>query len=237
MIVVIHDMQKPTPGLSRITYLASRIIPPFSLELDTARSYCRPMKRISFLIVALALWTAPALRAEDAATEERLNKLAGRIDDLVAGQESLRNRVQALEREIEAVREQVAKPTGNYASQEELKRLADTVKEVDQKRMKDAEQVQAQFVKLSKVVAPPSSTAKKPPTNSTSDHPIEASSTPEKGFGEYTIQKGDNLSLIIKAYADKNIKLTVDQIVKANPGLVPEKLKVGQKIWIPAPQS
>lgn len=197
------------------------------------------MKRISFLLVALALWNTPALRAEDAATEERLNKLAGRLDDLVAGQESLRNRIQALEREIESVREQVSKPTGNYASQEELKRLADAVKEVDKNRMKDAEQVQAQFVKLSKVVAPPPATpTKKTPANSSSDRPsIEASSSPEKGFGEYTIQKGDTLSLIIQAYGEKNIKLTVEQIVKANPGLVPEKMKVGQKIWIPAPQS
>jgi nucleoid-associated protein YgaU len=196
------------------------------------------MKRISFLLVALALWTAPALRAEDAATEERLNKLAGRIDDLVAGQESLRNRIQALEREIEAVREQASKPTGNYASQEELKRLADAVKDVDQKRMKDAEQVQAQFVKLSKVVAAPPTASKKLAVNSSSEHPaMEGSAAPEKGFGEYTIQKGDTLSLIVQAYRDKNIKLTAEQIVKANPGLVPEKLRVGQKIWIPAPQS
>lgn len=197
------------------------------------------MKRISLMLVALALCSAPALRAEDAATEERLNKLAGRMDDLVAGQESLRNRIQALEREIEAVREQVSKPTGNYASQDELKRLADAVKEVDQKRIKDAEQVQAQFVKLSKVVStPPATPTKKPVTNSSSERTaIEANAAPEKGFGEYTIQKNDTLSLIVQAYREKNIKLTADQIIKANPGLVAEKLKVGQKIWIPAPQS
>ena len=199
------------------------------------------MKRMSFLLVTLALWTAPALRADDAATEERLNKLAGRIDDLVAGQESLRNRIQALEREVEAVREQVAKPTGNYASQDELKRLADAVKDVDQKRMKDAEQVQAQFLKLSKVVAatPPSSpTTKKPAANSPTERAsAETAAAPEKGFGEYTIRSGDTLSLIVQAYRDKNIKLTAEQIVKANPGLVAEKLKVGQKIWIPAPQT
>jgi nucleoid-associated protein YgaU len=196
------------------------------------------MKRISFLLVALALCCAPTLRAEDAATEERLNKLAGRIDDLVAGQESLRNRIQALEREIEAVREQASKPTGNYATQEELKRLADAVKDVDQKRIKDADAVKAEFVKLSKVVAAPPPATKKPAPNSPGDHAaIEANTAPEKGFGEYIIQNGDTLSLIVKAYRDKNIKLTAEQIVKANPGLVPEKLKVGQKIWIPAPQS
>lgn len=197
------------------------------------------MKRISLLLIALALWTAPALRAEDAATEERLNKLAGRIDDLVAGQESLRKQIQALERDMETLREQASKPTGNYASQEELKRLADAVKDVDQKRIKDAEQVQAQFVKLSKVVAAtPATSSKKPAANSSMERAsTEPASAPEKGFGEYTIQKGDTLSVIVQAYRDKNIKLTAEQIVKANPGLVPERMRVGQKIWIPAPQS
>ncbi len=179
------------------------------------------------------------MRAEDAATEERLNKLAGRIDDLVAGQESLRKQIQALERDVETLREQASKPTGNYASQEELKHLAEAVRDVDQKRIKDAEQVQAQFLKLSKVVAaPPASSSKKSPANSTVERAsAETSSAPEKGFGEYTIQKGDTLSVIVQAYREKNIKLTAEQIVKANPGLVPEKLRVGQKIWIPAPQS
>ena len=197
------------------------------------------MKRISVLLIALALWTAPAARAEDAATEERLNKLAGRIDDLVAGQESLRKQIQALERDVETLREQVSKPTGNYASQEDLKRLADAVKDVDQKRIKDAEQVQAQFVKLSKVVAvtPPPPSKKSPANSSIERASTDTSYAPEKGFGEYTIQKGDTLSVIVQAYRDKNIKLTAEQFVKANPGLVPERMKVGQKIWIPAPQS
>ena len=34
---------------------------------------------------------------------------------------------------------------------------------------------------------------------------------------------------------EKNIKVTVKQIENANPGLKPERLKVGQKIFIPAP--
>ena len=50
------------------------------------------------------------------------------------------------------------------------------------------------------------------------------------------IQSGDTLSVIVKAYAEKNIKVTVDQIVAANPGLNPKRLRVGQKVFIPAPQ-
>jgi len=58
---------------------------------------------------------------------------------------------------------------------------------------------------------------------------------PEKGF-EHTVASGDTLSTIVQAYKKKGIKVTVDQILKVNPGLVPEKMKVGQKIFIPAPE-
>ncbi len=62
-----------------------------------------------------------------------------------------------------------------------------------------------------------------------------ASTTSDKGF-EYVIKSGDTLEAIVQAYREKNIKVTVSQIVNANPGLKPERLRVGQKIFIPAPQ-
>src|ERR1035437_7692880 len=54
----------------------------------------------------------------------------------------------------------------------------------------------------------------------------------ESGY-EYKVARGDTLSKIAKAYRDQGIKVTADQILKANPGLDP-KIKVGQKIFIPA---
>jgi LysM repeat protein len=52
---------------------------------------------------------------------------------------------------------------------------------------------------------------------------------------EYQVQSGDSLSAIAKAYRDKGVKVTVPQILAANPGLKPETMKAGQKIIIPAP--
>jgi LysM repeat protein len=199
------------------------------------------MRRIIFFITMLTLGSTPVLRGEDAATEERLNQLSGKIEDLIASQEAQRKRVAELAREIEHLREQQSKPNGSYASQEDLKRLAKAVEEVDRKRLDDNEKTRAELVKLGKSLAGPL-TAKSKPAGGSATAPsggatAEKPTPQEKGFGDYTVQPGDTLSVIVQAYREKNIKLTVDQILKANPGLKPEKLKVGQKIWIPAPQT
>jgi LysM repeat protein len=194
------------------------------------------MKRISFLLVTLALCSPPAVRAQDAATEERLNKLSGRIEDLTAAQEALRKQISELTRELEGVREQSGKPNASYASREDLNRLAEKVQEVDRKRMDDAEKIRTELLKLRDVLRAPLSPPKRATVTSPKDTAVTASSTtPEKGF-EYVIKSGDTLDAIVLAYKEKNIKVTVAQILKANPGLKAERLKVGQKVFIPAPQ-
>ena len=207
-----------------------------SLELGGGASYCRRMKRISFLLVTLALCSPPALRAQDAATEERLNKLSGRIEDLTAAQEALRKQMSELTRELEDVREQSGKPNTSYARPEDLNRLAEAIKEVDRKRMDDAEKIHTELLKLRDVLESAAVPAEKATVTSPKDTAATTSSTtPEKGF-EYVIKSGDTLDAIAQAYREKNIKVTAAQILKANPGLKAERLIVGQKIFIPAPQ-
>jgi LysM repeat protein/uncharacterized small protein (DUF1192 family) len=197
------------------------------------------MKRISLLCIMLALAVRPAARAQDAATEERLNRLGGKIEDLIAAQGEQDKRITALTREIAELREQLGKPNASYASQDELRRLGEAVKEVDRKRMDDNERIHSELLKLGKSLAQPSPAPKKPaaapPASNDSDSKAPAAGG-DKGLGfTYKVQQGDRLSTIAQAYREKNIKVTVDQILKANPGLVAEKLKVGQEIWIPAP--
>ena len=191
------------------------------------------MKRIYVLAIWLALGTAPMVRAQDAATTERLNKLEGRIEDLTAGQQALMKQIADLAKQVEDLREQTSKPTGNYASQDDLKRLADAVREVDRKRVEDAENVKAELLSLRQALlkAPPPS-PRKPAPAASSDTPHSDRS--EKGF-EHVVKSGDTLSTIIQAYREKNIKVSLDQILKANPEMKPEKIRPGQKIWIPQP--
>jgi LysM repeat protein len=194
------------------------------------------MKRIYFLLVALALCSAPAARAQDAATQERLDKLNGRIEDLTAAQEALKKRVADLSRELENVLEQSAKPNDSYARREDLKSLAESIKEVDRKRMDDVEKVRTELLKLRKVLETPMPQPKKSSVAPSSETSVSTSpTTPEKGF-EYKVKSGDTLDGIVQACREKNVKVTITQVLKANPGLKAERLRVGQKIFIPGPQ-
>jgi len=200
-------------------------------------------KRLSLLMATLAVGFGPLLRGQDAATEERLNKLSGRIDDLMAAQESMRKQISELTREVAGVREQASRPAGNFASEEDVTRLKRAIEEVDRKRVEDADKIHSELLKVRKAVldnpVPPPPRSKNPPKEK------ETTSTLDKGAGDkpvgdekgypYVVLSGDSLSLIAQAYREKNIKVTVDQILKANPGLNEKKLKVGQKIFIPMP--
>lgn len=188
-------------------------------------------------------------RGQDAATEERLKQLAGKIEDLISGQEAQRKQIASLAREIESLRDQQNKPNTSYASQDDLKRLAKAIEAVDQKRIEDNQNIGATLDKIKRTletpVKPPKTTANQP-SERTQDHAstdrdrtgsnslTKNSDKQEKGF-DYTVQSGDTLSAIIAAYKEKGIKVSEKQIMAANPNLVPEKMKVGQKIWIPAP--
>jgi LysM repeat protein len=194
------------------------------------------MKRLGFLLVTLALCAPTALPAQDAATQERLAQINGTLDDLAKAQEVLRKRVDELKREVESLHEQSAKPSPSYAKPEDLKSLAEAIKTVDRKRMEDADTTQAELIKLRKLLEAPVSGPKKPPTSKPPKETTSSATPPVSATGfEHVVKSGDTLDAIVQAYRVKNVKVSVSQVVAANPGLKPERLKVGQKIFIPAP--
>jgi LysM repeat protein len=72
-------------------------------------------------------------------------------------------------------------------------------------------------------------------TPKVADEPApKVSNSPEKGF-EHEVKSGQTLSAIIQAYRDQGVKVTLKQVLDANPTLKPERMKAGQKIFIPAP--
>src|SRR2546421_1487513 len=70
------------------------------------RFYRQFMKRIFILLTAATLLFAPAARSQDAATEERINQLNGKIEDLIAGLEAQKKVISELRKEIEGLRDQ-----------------------------------------------------------------------------------------------------------------------------------
>lgn len=192
------------------------------------------MKKASWLALLLALGMAYSVPAQDAATEERLNKITGQIEDLIAGHKALQQQLSQVSRDISSLREKLAaQPKETFATEADLKSLADSVREVDRKRVDDNERIRNEIARLGKVIAstpPPRSRPTPPPENEPKAVPVK----PEAGF-EYTVQPGDSLSLIVQGIREKGVKITLDQVMKANPKLVPERIRVGQKIFIPEP--
>jgi LysM repeat protein len=198
------------------------------------------MKKISFWLL-IVVFTAATAWAQDTATQQQLDKLSGQIQDLLETQAQQGKRIDALEKEIGDLGDKVnVPPVSDSASREDLKKLAEQVQEIDQKRQDDRDLILKEIDKLGKAaaIAPvPSHKISSPPKPPADDAGTGAAG-PKSGY-YYTIKEGDTLGLIAKAYrdSDQHVKVTKAQIIAANPGLDPNKLYVGKKIFIPDPNA
>lgn len=172
-----------------------------------------------------------AARAQDAATQQQMDQINGRLQDILDAQAVQAKRIDALEKEISELRD---KSGGSSVAQGDLEKLADQVQEIDKKRQADRELILKEIEKLGKAGSSPV-VRRSTPTVTTNPPPGGASAGGRENGYEYAVQRNDTLSIIVKAYREQGIKVTTDQILKANPGLNPNSLKVGQKIFIPAP--
>lgn len=197
------------------------------------------MKRILFAAIFTTL-AAATVFGQDAATQAQIDKLTGQIQDLLAAQEQQTKKLDALEKEISELRDKVNTPaaTPDSASAADLKTLATQVQEIDRKRQADRELILDQIKQLGKVAAAgtPGKTKAKPVAATPDDGTATAPTTPQKGY-EHTVEKGETLAAIAKAYRDQGVHVTTTQILKANPGLDAGKLYVGKKIFIPDPNA
>ena len=53
---------------------------------------------------------------------------------------------------------------------------------------------------------------------------------------EFVIEPGDSLAAIVQAFREKGVVISMDDLIAANPGLNPESLEPGQKLFIPLTQ-
>jgi len=166
-----------------------------------------------------------------AALEERVKQLNGYVQDLLEDKANQKRQIEALAKEVQGLREQQQnQPKGNYASQEDLRALAKQVQEIENNRKSDYEAIVKQIENLGKAAPARARSPKANSGNSTSND------LPDKAI-EHTIASGDTLSTIAAAYSkEKGVKITVDQLRKANPGVKDDKLVVGKKLLVPIPE-
>ncbi len=208
------------------------------LDAGGRRFIFEHMKKISVWL-SILMFTAALAGAQETATQQQLDKLSGQIQDV---QDALRlqdQRIAALEKQLGDLRDKVNTPvsTPDYASNADLKRLAEQVHVLDRQRADDREVILAQLDKLSKAAAnavTPLPPPRHPATSKPEDAP--ASDVPAKGY-YYEVKQGDNLGLIVKAYREQGVKVTKSQIIKANPKMNPDVLIPGKKIFIPDPNA
>jgi peptidoglycan hydrolase CwlO-like protein len=210
------------------------------------------MKRALILFVLpLVLFYVPA-QAQDSGTaaaiaarqdaDERYKRVAADLQAIQSDNETLHAKIASLEREMQALRDNQAKPVDNSAMQGELRQLAEKIQEVDKKRMEDkgaiSEEVRKSIHGLETSLS--SAAAAEPPRSFKSKAaPAPEPPQAENGFS-YTVHEGDTLSAIVNAYnADfksKGMKpITRKQTREANPAVNWDRLRVGQKVIIPRP--
>ena len=211
------------------------------------------MKRVFILLAVFLLCAGRAAPAQDAAAtnaaaiaaqqaaDERYKRMAADIEALQMDNESLKAKIVSLETKLDALRQQLATAGNNTGVQEDLKRLAENIAQVDKKREEDkqaiSEEIRKSIAGLERSLAGAPAPTRAPAAKLQLDTPIP---TVENGFS-YTIQEGDNLSAIVKAYnADFKSKgwktITLKQAMEANPNIKWDHLRVGQKIIIPKPE-
>ena len=194
------------------------------------------MKKISIwlLIFTFASFTASSARAQDTATQQQIDKLSGQIQDMLETQAAQTKRIEALEKQVSDLSDKLNQPAAaDSASADDLKKLAAQVQEIDKKRQADNEQILKAIAQLGKSGG--SAGHKSAPAVST-DNSTSGTGGPQKGY-DYTIAAGDTVLAIAKAYRAQGVKVTSAEILAANPGLNPNSLIVGKKIFIPDPNA
>jgi hypothetical protein len=203
---------------------------------------------ISVLLPSLPALAQEAAPASDAAAiaakqaaDERYKRMVADLQAVQSDNEALHAKIAALEQEIQTLRDTQAHPADNSSVQDALKHLAEKIEEVDKKRLEDKDAISEEIRKsvnaIEKGIGTGGGAGREPGPRNPG---ISTSAPPTVDGYSYTIQDGDRLDAIVRAYnADfkaKGLKpITLKQAKEANPNVDWNRLRVGQKIVIPRP--
>jgi septal ring factor EnvC (AmiA/AmiB activator) len=193
-------------------------------------------KAILIFVVLLAGMLTQTSAQDVAVLDEKIKRLTGHVQDLQDDSANLKRQIEALVKENQALREQLqAQPKTPGASLDEVRELARKIQEVDEKRLADRRDILNEINDLGRTLANQVRNAARSPRDVAADSPRNAANLPSQAL-EHTISPGDTLLAISLAYSkETGKKITTDLILKANPGLKPERLIPGRKILVPVP--
>ena len=183
--------------------------------------------------------------------------MIGEVADLRDANLAHQKRIAAMAREVEQLRdalrdsqERATTKLADFATRDDLKKIVEQIKEVDQQREADKKLILQEFANFGKEVAASTKAAQKQRQREQEqererERERERNSEPEKPiegtFLEYVVREGDgSLSEIQSNYNAELQKqgrpaVTLKQILQANPKLNPNRIFVGQKLQLPVP--
>ena len=169
---------------------------------------------------------------------EQFRRLRGEIDELKGAHalqqqqtDKLKTQVKTLTDENQKLNRRLA---GKFATAEEMEAMRAALKELDANRLQDRAIVQKALADLGKLIQ------KVAQQKAVTVEPAARVVARDFKFNTHKVETGEFLSNIIVAYnraykEDGLGTVTQSQVLKANPGLNPNRLLVGQKIKIPLP--
>ena len=189
--------------------------------------------------------------------EDRLRRAERDLEALKESNESLRRKLAALDGALNEISQLSAgrdRSNNNIlkhtASKEELHQLEKALKESEQRRDADKKLFLEKFEELRKVIAAaPAAPAFTPPASKHGKEKGEPTGSSKKSTSAnvpdtgvyHTVEKNQTALEILKAYNDDQKakghagKITLRQLEAANPGADMNKLRTGQKLFIPIP--
>jgi ABC-type transporter Mla subunit MlaD len=199
------------------------------------------MRKISFWLIIFG-FTASLASAQDAAAQQQIDQINGRIENLIDMQAAQGKKIADLEKRVSDLSDKLNQPAAanNSASADDLKKLAEQVRELAKKQQDDNDQIVKTLEKLAKGGGISTPSHKQPDVSNDNATPASSAGTAggkQNGY-YYPVKKDDTLNAIAKAYsAELKTKITVEEILAENPGLDPNKMPVGKKIFIPDPNA
>jgi TolA-binding protein len=169
---------------------------------------------------------------------EQFRRLRGEIDELKGAHalqqqqtDKLKTQVKTLTDENQKLNRRLA---GKFATAEEMEAMRAALKELDANRLQDRAIVQKALADLGKLIQ------KVAQQKAVTVEPAPRVVARDFKFNTHKVETGEFLSNIIvaynRAYKEEGLgTVTQSQVLKANPGLNPNRLLVGQKIKIPLP--